>query len=130
MLTFGRDVKPKPLPRRLEPLPPILELPGRHYYLLGGPIEGALETMLSAGYVGLDPWRWQSVNLWWPDDRAWFVSTEIDFAWTYVAGTEKLIDELVDSPRLEVLRAELHHGIAYDSDRLNPPPARLSDPED
>lgn len=106
--------KPKPLPRRRHPLPPILELPGRHYYLLHGPIEGALETMMSPGYEGLDPW-WQSVNLWWPDDRTWFVSTEIDFAWTYVGGTRRLIDELMAEPRLEVMTVGLDDGIAPDS---------------
>lgn len=105
-LTTGRRTKPKPLPRRREKLPPVLELPGRHYYLLLGPIVGALETMMSAGYEGLDPW-WQSMNLWWPDDRAWFVSTEIDFTWTYVGGTEGLIDQLVADPRLEASPASL-----------------------
>ena len=122
ILTIGHfGAKPKPLPRRAEPLPLTLELPGRSYYLLGGPLEGALETMYGSAFVEWDP-GWQSVNLWWPDDRAWFVSTEIDFPWTYIGGTPRLIDELVGHPDLEVLPARLDHGVTYDSDRVNPPP--------
>ncbi len=41
--------------------------------------------------VGAD----QTPNLWWPEDRAWFVATEIDLAWTYVGGREALIEQLV-----------------------------------
>ena len=38
---------------------------------------------------------WQSANLWWPEDRAWCVTTDIDFAWTYVGGDRSLIEELI-----------------------------------
>lgn len=79
---------------------------------------------MSAGYEGFDPW-WQSVNLWWPDDRAWFVSTDIDFAWTYVGGAQELIDELLAEPRLEILPATLTERITHDADRIN-----ASDAED
>jgi hypothetical protein len=37
----------------------------------------------------------------WPDDKAWFVGAEIDHAWTYVAGTRSLIDEILASPHSE-----------------------------
>ena len=42
-----------------------------------------------------------SPNLWWPDDRAWCVATEIDLAWTYVGGSAALISDVLASPRLE-----------------------------
>jgi len=42
--------------------------------------------------------------LWWPADRAWFVATEIDFEWAFVAGTEDLIDRLAVHPQLEATR--------------------------
>jgi hypothetical protein len=105
------------LPRRHENTvtAPTFDLPGRCYYLLAGPIEGALESM------AIEP-GWRSANLWWPDDRAWFVSTEIDFAWTYVGGSRALIDQVLTDPELEAHPAEPHHRVAYDSDRLNPPP--------
>ena len=42
-----------------------------------------------------------SPNLWWPDDRAWCVATEIDLAWTYVGGSGALISDVLASPSLE-----------------------------
>ena len=42
-----------------------------------------------------------SPNLWWPDDRAWCVATEIDLAWTYVGGSAALIDDVLASAALE-----------------------------
>ena len=33
----------------------------------------------------------RSPQWWWPEDRAWFVATEIDDPWTYLAGTDDLI---------------------------------------
>ncbi len=41
----------------------------------------------------------------WPADRAWCVATEIDLAWTYVAGPAGLIDALLADSRLEALPA-------------------------
>ena len=36
-------------------------------------------------------------DLWWPDDRRWFVATDTDFWSLYVGGDEALIDELASS---------------------------------
>jgi hypothetical protein len=74
-----------------------LELPNRDYVLLCGPIEAAAQSFEPA------PFR-QSANLWWPEDRAWCVATEIDYAWTYVGGTKSCIDDLLTESRLEALR--------------------------
>jgi hypothetical protein len=64
-------------------------------------------------------WEEQSPNLWWPEDRAWFVATEIDYAWTYIGGSTELIDELLADDRLEVLPARLTDKPFYDSDTVN-----------
>lgn len=48
----------------------------------------------------------QCPQWWWPDDRAWFVGTEIDHAWTYVAGGRRLIDEILTAPRWESVAVE------------------------
>ena len=45
--------------------------------------------------------RFQSPALWWPDDRSWFVHTEIDASSTYVGGSEALVSRLVDEQILE-----------------------------
>jgi len=98
--------------RRSRPLPPALpavELPHRRYHLYRGQLEKALSPL---------PFD-QSPNMWWPDDRAWFVATEVDYAWTYVAGSLLLADALMSDDRLEVLPARLEDQPFYDSDRLN-----------
>lgn len=58
-----------------------VRLPNRDYLLFTGPVEQA------AG--------WQDgPNLWWPDDRAWCVASEIDLDYTLVGGSQGLGDEL------------------------------------
>ena len=90
-----------------------VRLPGRDYLFYAGAVEVALVAP-----PGLEVFD-QSPNLWWPDDWAWFVATEIDYAWTYVGGTRDLIDRLLSDDRLEVLPAELTDQPFYDSDVLN-----------
>jgi hypothetical protein len=90
--------------RRPDPVPAAVrggsrvELPNRDYLLYSGPVEAALATVgISGGY--------QVANLWWPQDRAWFVATEIDLAWTYVGGPAGLIGQLLAETRIEALPA-------------------------
>lgn len=89
-----------------------VELPQRSYLLARGPIERAFDSF------GSHPWD-QSPSLWWPEDRAWVVATEVDFAWTYVGGTAGLIERLLTDPALEVLPARLHDKPFFNSDVLN-----------
>jgi hypothetical protein len=58
-------------------------------------------------------------NLWWPDDRAWVVASDIDLCWTYIAGSHALVDELVADDRFEVIPAQLHDRITIDGDAIN-----------
>ena len=83
-----------------------------------------LQAKLQASLDALNalPPRYQSANLWWPQDRAWCVHTEIDLNTTYVAGSQKLVDALLASEKLEVYQLEPTDKITYDSDTLNPPP--------
>lgn len=74
--------------------------PGRGHFLLRGPLHGVLHSV-SISRAGGRP----AAGLWWPADRAWFVATEIDFQWTFVAGRQELIDTLIADPRLEVAPA-------------------------
>jgi hypothetical protein len=112
-----------------------VELPNRAYLLHAGPIaaalavppqsaEGATFSTVSASTVnapGQAPrqltreekvrWLEQSWHfgpaLWWPDDRAWMVVTEIDFGWTYVGGTEQTIQRVLTHPEFEAWPAQL-----------------------
>jgi hypothetical protein len=85
-------------------------LPHRNYLLYGGTIDHALESPMPFD---------QSPNLWWPEDRAWFVASEIDFAWTYVGGDRGLIAALVSDSRLEALPVAVTAKAHSQSDRVN-----------
>jgi hypothetical protein len=59
------------------------------------------------------PW-FQSPTLWWPEDRAWCVASELDIYSTYVAGSTASIDALAAHPTLEVIEVapdeDIDHG--------------------
>lgn len=61
---------------------------------------GELESVLEPGIFQGER---IAAGLWWPQDRAWFVATGIDLAWTFVAGSNELIDRLVADHRLEAI---------------------------
>ena len=83
-----------------------VRLPNRDYLPFRGPVEAAC--------------GWEDgPNLWWPEDRAWCVASEIDFPYTYVGGSTKLIEEILGHPDLEALAAALTDGISAMSDTLN-----------
>jgi hypothetical protein len=111
-----------------------VELPQRSYLFYGGPVETALECLPSTGKsisrainpritdegasteaLALD----NSPNLWWPDDRAWFVATEIDHPWTYVASSRRVVDQLMAEPRLEMFPVQPTDNPFADGDALN-----------
>ena len=73
-----------------------LNTQGRGHFLLRGPLTGVLASVA----VGFDR---PTAGLWWPADRAWFVATEIDLEWTFVAGDTDLVERLRHDPRLEVI---------------------------
>jgi hypothetical protein len=93
---------------------PSFAVPQRRLLLLGGAI-GAVGT----SSLGVAP-EWRSPNLWWPDDRAWCVATEVDLVSTYIGGSRRCVQAIVDHPRLEATAVEPSDGIAYDGDAINP----------
>ncbi|KAB2349479.1 hypothetical protein [Actinomadura rudentiformis] len=82
---------------------PLIHLPTRDYYLLTGPLEAAYGLGAATESYFFFP---QSPNLFWPDDRAWCVATDIDLDSTYVGGSAELIRELVAGERLEAFTIE------------------------
>lgn len=99
------QVPPPPQPL---PTPPRarVRMPGRDYMLFTGSVDQA-EGWLSGP------------NLWWPEDRAWCVASEIDLPYTYVGGTRRLIGDILADPALEALPATIHDRITADADRIN-----------
>ena len=71
---------------------PQVRAENRQYFLFRGP--------LGTAELEFDGW-YQSPNLWWPDDRAWCVATEIDLSWTYVGGSRECIDRIMATPQLK-----------------------------
>ena len=67
----------------------------REYFVFQG-----VADRIAAFYEGLFS---QSPNLWWPDDRAWCVSTEIDHMDSYVGGSATCIERVLAHPGLEAL---------------------------
>jgi hypothetical protein len=72
---------------------------GRDMILFDGPVD-AVSTIGHRQSEETQIQR-QCPQWWWPEDQAWFVGTEIDDAWTYVAGTHSLIEEILATPQWE-----------------------------
>lgn len=89
---------PDPIPESVRSGPRV-RLPHRNYLLYSGPVEAAMASVHLAD-------RGQIPNLWWPDDKAWFVASEIDLAWTYVGGSVGMVEALVSDGRIEALPVE------------------------
>lgn len=89
-------------------------VPQRRMLLLAGAIRAVGTSSLSVAP------GWQSPNLWWPDDRAWCVATEIDLMSTYVGGSRECVQAIVAHRPVEAAAVEASDGIAADSDAINP----------
>ena len=61
---------------------------------------------LAAATALCEPFQ-QSPTLWWPNDRAWCVASEVDFHSTYVGGPRELIDRLLGDARIEALEVPI-----------------------
>lgn len=75
----------------------VVELPERQYALFEGHL---LSGVLFAVQHGSGR---RAANLWWPADHSWCVASEIDLAWTYVAGSRELIDRVLGDERVEAM---------------------------
>jgi hypothetical protein len=81
-------------------------MPYRDYLLYPAPVTEAL--------------GWEDgPNLWWPEDHAWCVASEIDHPYTYVGGSNELIHAILQDPAIEALPARDTDRVAYDSDTIN-----------
>jgi hypothetical protein len=94
-----------PVLNRLGEGAPRVALEHRDCLLFHGPVSAA--TAFRS-----EPW-FQSATLWWPEDRAWCVASELDIYSTYVAGTPSAVHELVEHPELEVLSCTAEQDIDH-----------------
>lgn len=76
--------------------------PAASYYLL----EGSVRAVTKLRYPDGDDWR--HPDLFWPDDRRWFVATDVDFWSLYIGGPSGFTAEVADSvPRSEPVALDL-----------------------
>jgi hypothetical protein len=95
----GNYRSPDPVPAKIRSGPTLGWPNTSERYLL---YRGNIEAALLCSLVAKDHFP----NLWWPEDRRWFVTTNEYLSWTYVGGPSSLIEELVNDSEIEVLRAE------------------------
>jgi hypothetical protein len=90
-----------------------IELPSRPMYVITGSIDDAAEPFGTPG---------RTANLWWASDQHWCAATDIDLMTTYVGGSARCIQEIVNSDVLEALPVASDQRITWDADTLNPRP--------
>lgn len=78
-----------------EDRPMRVRTPHRAYHLLAGPVSAA--PVLPATV------EWRCASLWWPDDRAWLVATEIDGYRTYLGASRAAVDAILAEPALDAV---------------------------
>jgi hypothetical protein len=91
-----------------QPQGPLLELPGREYYLA----TGTLRTL--GDDAEHDPSFANGLHLIWPADHTWLVASEIDFDSTIVGGSKDLIYRITQHPELEAF--EVRQNDRFDID--------------
>ena len=89
-----------------------LVLPHRSYLAYTGSIDSVLELCVQ-GNMLMGP------NLWWPEDRAWIVATEIDFMETYIGGSAECINQLLSGPDLEAFPVSIDARVDFLADTIN-----------
>jgi hypothetical protein len=78
---------------------PRLHLPHRAYYVFRGAVPAVVGVSLLAQPREIG-WR-DGPNLWWPEDRAWFVASEIDLPSSYIGCAAPLADALLVDERVD-----------------------------
>ena len=91
---------------------PTFSLPARTYHLLIGPVEAVHDLAAPLGA--------QTPSLWWPEDHAWCVATEVDFKTSYIGADRRCAQGLVSLPGVETATVSPDAGITWLSDPVNP----------
>ncbi len=118
-LASAKSNKTEPVPPAFGPATtdlPRVCLPERGYLLFEGPLAGISEM---GWWMDGRRVRPQSPNLLWPNDRAWFVASEIDLDSTFVGGSSALIGEVLRDARLEAWPSSPADEVWATSDEIN-----------
>jgi hypothetical protein len=88
---------------------PQLELTWRSYYLLHGPLSAYADFPDNPAY-------------WWPEDRAWCLSTDMDFEWSYLGGPAQCVAQAVATPVIDALETRPQNPARAGMDLINRQP--------
>jgi hypothetical protein len=77
---------------------PTVDAPWRRYFLCRGPLAAACSFY---DMIGATP------SIWWPEDHAWIVVTEVDSYSTYVGGSRAAADSILACGDLEAIEVDL-----------------------
>lgn len=98
---------------------PRFEQPYRRYLLGHGSIGVACDLYNQP--LGSDPWPTLGLTpqIWWPEDRAWVVATEVDFDSTIVAATAAGVEALLACDGIEALLIPSDGRLDINGDKIN-----------
>lgn len=100
----------------------FLAITGREYVLRKGSITSSPDNLEDLRFAN-------SPTFWWPDDRSWFASSDIDASSTYIGGSKGLIEKILIDPALEAFPADLndpYDGLYVSKNSTNPIKRRVS----
>ena len=86
--------------------------PHRDFFLLHGPLD------TYANFV-------DAPNYWWPDDRAWCLSSDTDYFWSYLAGSRACVNEILAIPAMDALETALENPAHQGMDTVNNPDGEI-----
>lgn len=94
--------------------------------LLTGPLSALPNTSFRDSWYG-PGWDnpangYRSPSLWWSDDRAWCVASDVDLQSTYLGASAECVQRLIHDGQLEVLPIGADQSVAMDADTINPEP--------
>ena len=89
--------------------------PHRDHLLFRGP----LDAVMSFVEERMDPFWGKSPSIWWPQDRAWCVTTDVDLFDTFVGGSRECIEAVLGNLDLEALPTTHDAGISMAADTVN-----------
>ena len=91
-----------------------VRIPGRDFLLFRGPLNAVMS------FLNIEEGFWEdSPSIWWPEDHAWCVATDIDLYDTYVGGSKKCIEAVLSNSELEALRTTPDARVDFLGDTIN-----------
>jgi hypothetical protein len=100
---------------------PAAGTPSRKYFLIRSTLAAIDEVCRFASDRPRDSPIFEAPTVWWPEDRSWYVFSDVDFAWSYVGGSSALVEAVEKSSELEAIRSDYDHRGTFDADTINTP---------